>query len=60
MNGYDENGKVLIASKEEIEEAKYRVKLKREIRKKGNYPYFMYSLINNFSTSKLEIILETL
>ena len=42
MNGYDENGKALIASKEEIEEAKYRVKLKREIRKKmprTSWPY---------------------
>lgn len=52
MNGYDENGKALIASKEEIEEAKYRVKLKREIRKK--IPRASWFSIRNLPTNVLE------
>lgn len=32
--GYDENGKVMIASKAEVDEAKLRVSLKRSIRRK--------------------------
>ena len=52
MNGYDENGKALIASKEEIEEAKYRVKLKREIRKK--IPRAFWFSIINLPTNVLE------
>ena len=52
MNGYDENGKALIASKEEIEEAKYRVKLKREIRK--SLPRSSWFGIINLPTCILE------
>ena len=52
MNGYDENGKPLIASKEAIEEAKYRVKLKREIRKE--IPRASWFSIRNLPTNVLE------
>ena len=51
-NQYDENGKALIASKESIEEAKYRVKLKREIRKK--IPRASWFSIRNLPTNVLE------
>ena len=52
MNGYDEKGKAFIASKEAIEEAKYRVKLKREIRKK--IPRSSWFSIRNLPTNVLE------
>ena len=51
-NQYDENGKALISSKGEIEEAKYRVKLKREIRKK--IPRASWFSIRNLPTNVLE------
>ena len=55
MSLYDENGKAFIASKEEIEEAKYRVKLKREIRKK--IPRVSWFSIRNLPTNVLEKLL---
>ena len=49
---YDKNGKALIASIEDIEQAKYRVKLKREIRK--SMPYSLWHTVRNLPTLILE------
>jgi hypothetical protein len=49
---YDENGRVMINSKQEIEQAKYRIQLKRKIRK--FLPKIIHSSINDLNTNTLE------
>ena len=49
---YDENCRVMINSKQEIEQAKYRIQLKRKIRK--FLPKILHSSINDLNTNTLE------
>lgn len=49
---YDENGRPLIASKAEIEEAKYRVSLKRKIRQ--FIPKALWAGLRDLDTRTLE------
>jgi hypothetical protein len=51
---YDENNRVMINSISEVNNAKYRVSLKRKIRK--FIPKVLHSSINNLSTETLENI----
>ena len=49
---YDENNRVMINSQSEIENAKYRISLKRNIRR--FLPKVLHSSINDLSTKTLE------